>query len=678
MADSGYQFGPNFKQLQNVWRVPGEALAEIQVPQEIASDRSRYRFHPAVLDACLHLFRALDPTLSAEDFLLPQSVRSVRIRSDKLPPHFWAHGRLVRNDSRGMVSDIFVYDDEGRMLAQILGCCLERVDQSQAVEQVDDCFYQFRWEPRRLRGVRVPGSCQFPDSAAVISAGRDSIEDIYREHELKRYHQEFAPRVDALSSQAVCNAWLELGWKPTVGDRFSSHEIIERLGIVTGYERLARAQLNEFSRTGYLRSVAEEEWEVLQLPRFKETTSGWEILAKKYPRFASEVVLHQRTSPYLAAVLSGRTDARKLLFPDGSTQLVEQFYADAGDFPARGRLIQQALKRLLHELPEQRILRVLEIGAGTGSLTRQVLPHLPSDQTEYLFTDIGPTFVTAAKKQFADMPFIEYQVLDIERSFAEQGLQPGSFDLIVGALVLHATDDLKRVLANLRAGLAPGGFLVFSEVFPHRSVWNNVFGLLEGWWRFTDSELRSALAFARPPAVAEILLRESGFVDVGSFGTSVEEPESEIAFLCAFASNEESHHPTDAQAEANAAAGCCVLLADEGGLLDELGERLEQRGYRAVRVRQGAEFQRTDNDTFVVAADSEADLKRVFKEVGIATNELIGVVHGWSLDHPAANHELDLETLWAAQQSGVLAAWRLIRTLAESTPPRSWFVTRDV
>ena len=74
---------------------------------------------------------------------------------------------------------------------------------------------------------------------------------------------------------------------------------------------------------------------------------------------------------------------------------------------------------------------MLEVGAGTGSLTEKVLPVLPQDRTEYLFTDNGPAFLAAAKKRFADWPILDFQTFDIEKSPEDQGIEPHGYDLIL-------------------------------------------------------------------------------------------------------------------------------------------------------------------------------------------------------------------------------------------------------
>jgi 2-polyprenyl-3-methyl-5-hydroxy-6-metoxy-1,4-benzoquinol methylase len=145
-------------------------------------------------------------------------------------------------------------------------------------------------------------------------------------------------------------------------------------------------------------------------------------------------------------------------------------------------LIQTAVARAIESLPDQRVLRVLEVGGGTGSLTRSILPALPADRTEYLFTDVGPAFLAAAKQHFAPYSFINYQSFDLEQDPQDQGLARGGFDLIVASDVLHATADLRQSLAHLRHCIADAGLLILLEVVSRRPMAENlVFGLLKGW-----------------------------------------------------------------------------------------------------------------------------------------------------------------------------------------------------
>ena len=90
------------------------------------------------------------------------------------------------------------------------------------------------------------------------------------------------------------------------------------------------------------------------------------------------------------------------------------------------------------------MLRILELGGGTGGMTSFILPVLPENCTEYVFTDVSSHFVARAQQRFAHYPFVRCRTLDIERDPREQGFDPHSFDLIVASDVLHATQELAQ------------------------------------------------------------------------------------------------------------------------------------------------------------------------------------------------------------------------------------------
>ncbi len=127
-AAAGYQFGPRFRHVNNLWRVPGEVLAEIVVPDEIQETVDQYRIHPSVLDACFHVFKGMktvdDP---AEHFYLPAHVRRIRLYSEQPSGRLWAHAKVVIAEEHSISSDIWVYDQDGNRVADILGFRVDRM-----------------------------------------------------------------------------------------------------------------------------------------------------------------------------------------------------------------------------------------------------------------------------------------------------------------------------------------------------------------------------------------------------------------------------------------------------------------------------------------------------------------------------------------------------------------------
>jgi acyl transferase domain-containing protein/acyl carrier protein len=126
-------------------------------------------------------------------------------------------------------------------------------------------------------------------------------------------------------------------------------------------------------------------------------------------------------------------------------------------------------------------IRILEVGAGTGGATGGILAS--ATYSSYTYTDVSPAFFARAKEKFAEFTDkIAFSLLDLEKEFAAQGYEPGSFEVIVASNVLHALDNLPTALAQLRQLLKPGGYLACIEL-PTSSLIGTavIFGGLPGW-----------------------------------------------------------------------------------------------------------------------------------------------------------------------------------------------------
>src|SRR2546429_988568 len=57
LRTDGIDYGPAFQGVRELWSAPGEALGRVELPDGVASDEDE--LHPALLDACLHLYPAV-------------------------------------------------------------------------------------------------------------------------------------------------------------------------------------------------------------------------------------------------------------------------------------------------------------------------------------------------------------------------------------------------------------------------------------------------------------------------------------------------------------------------------------------------------------------------------------------------------------------------------------------
>lgn len=137
-------------------------------------------------------------------------------------------------------------------------------------------------------------------------------------------------------------------------------------------------------------------------------------------------------------------------------------------------------------------LRILEIGAGTGSATFGILEaisregqDIPSFR-EYIFTDISSGFFENARKKLSRWSdWLHYEKLDISKDPVSQGFVADTYDLVVASNVLHATSNMTETIHNVEKLLKPGGKLLLMENVAHQTC-NMPYGLLPGWWLAQD------------------------------------------------------------------------------------------------------------------------------------------------------------------------------------------------
>jgi len=192
------------------------------------------------------------------------------------------------------------------------------------------------------------------------------------------------------------------------------------------------------------------------------------------------------------------------------TRIAARFGAAHADYEAHADIQRQAAAQLAARvrklaLPPQP--RVLEIGCGTGHLTRQLAPAIGGD---WLVTDLAPAMVAACRRHCSEAGVAaHFATLDGEHP----NLPAASFDLIVSSLAAQWFEDLPAALARLTALLAPGGHLALvtlgAKSFREWRAAHAGLGLVPATSVYPDAaRLRSSFATELDVTIAEEELRE--------------------------------------------------------------------------------------------------------------------------------------------------------------------------
>ena len=654
----GLDFGPSLRGVRQIWRRDGESLGRIQLPDEIAQEAELYSIHPALLDACLQVLNAAVSTTMTDTYL-PMSLGQFNLYG-RPEPEMWSHA--VMQDMEKTSDDTLkgmlrIFNNDGRLIGEITDLTMRRAKLGASRhEKLDDWLYTIQWQPQAETDAVGPSSHL---SLEQVSARvQTTLEELSEISEL-RVHHEAIKKLEALSTLYILRALKGLGWNPVLAERIHVEGLATQLGIAERYHGLLGRFLSILTEEGWLRAAEssshQREWEVVCIPEDSELHTRPDDLLAQYPTTRPQIILTRRCGEQLQKILSGTIDPLQLLFPDGSTSDADALYQDSPEAKVYNTLAQRIIAELAKS-PNQ-TYRILEIGAGTGSTTASLLPTLSNKNVEYLFTDISTLFLSWAKENFKSYPFMSYQLLNIEQEPATQGLKDRQFDIVVAVNVLHATRDLHQTLSHIRQVMAPQGVLLVTEATAPERWIDLTFGLTDGWWRFTDTDLRPFYPLISREQWMDILA-DSKFTDItdvrASHGLS-----TDTIFL--------------AHAPLTSTEGSWLIFADESSVGDRLAAQLKEQGNQCFLVRPGQGYEAFTSDSWRINPANVDDFRRLWQEtVSRAEKPLGGVVHLWSLDISEPGD----------QMLGVGSVLHLSQTMmrdssAQQNPIKLWLVTRD-
>ena len=424
----------------------------------------------------------------------------------------------------------------------------------------------------------------------------------------------------------------------------------------------------------------------------RPTSDGWQVSAPS----DDPVVLLQRLiatdassapvarllghcGPRLADALAGTIEPLSLLFSDDPAVSAERIYTDSLFARSGNALVAQAVAAAVEHLPPERAIRILEIGAGTGSTTAELIDLLPEDRAEYIFTDVSSGFLQRARGKFSGQHPIRYATLDVERSLDDQGFSPGQVDIIVAANVLHTTADLRGTLARVHRLLAPQGLLILLEGASPRGWVDLTFGLTEGWWKFTDTDRRRDYPLVSGQGWCEALA-QVGFSHCETVAVSNAPEHSlfEQSIVLARAGSTAERtatRPSPAASGRDFASSTWCLFADETGVSSNLQRHLAQRGDRVIVVKNGATFERIGDHTSI-RFDDFSDFDALVTGLPLGADQLLRCVYLWPLDA----EPIPADSNWDAAQSvacgGLINFIAALQRSGRSFNGGLWVVTR--
>lgn len=276
---------------------------------------------------------------------------------------------------------------------------------------------------------------------------------------------DFWINLDELCLANMCRTLRDLGVF-TKRETLTVDEIIARGQVTSTHRKLLVRWLNALSREGFLTKQGHDRYACpAPLPE-NDLAALWNLVRSLSPAIGhpGELLTYmERSCADLIQLFRGDVNPQELLFPEGAWNVAEDVYQYNPMSQYFFSILAAAFAALVQERRTAGTFRVLEVGAGVGSSTAELLPLVDSSHTHYLYTDISPFFFDKAKTKFSDYNFIKYALFDINISPFNQGFEKNSFDVIIANNVLHNAADMRQTMNWLNSLLDQDGCILILE-----------------------------------------------------------------------------------------------------------------------------------------------------------------------------------------------------------------------
>jgi acyl transferase domain-containing protein/thioesterase domain-containing protein/acyl carrier protein len=154
---AGLFYGPMFRAVETVWRKDGEALGQVELPEQLVEGEERFQIHPVLLDACFQVLLCAKSESRDQRLLLPVRLDRVTFRA-RPGKSVFCHGKIVQASSHAITWDFQVFDETGRVLLNSEGFRVQAVRGMSAsrLDGPDNWLYETKWVARALSESAAP------------------------------------------------------------------------------------------------------------------------------------------------------------------------------------------------------------------------------------------------------------------------------------------------------------------------------------------------------------------------------------------------------------------------------------------------------------------------------------------------------------------------------------------
>ncbi|HHL19621.1 MAG TPA: SDR family NAD(P)-dependent oxidoreductase, partial [Thiothrix sp.] len=484
-AAVGLDYGAGFQGIEQVWinTKQQQATAQLRIDDSISTNFKHYILHPSLLDAGFQLLVDVFSTAidsGKQTALIPVQIGKLyHYHSTDVLNYLQV---IVKKQSpQSVVADFILYNQQGECLAELRDCRF-RAMQLNRNQHITPSRYTFQAQLMPLYAT--------PEAAPITSltAIKTAVLEYFSSQDNRtrqRHYDDILPLLDAASSMF---AWQALKQFKQCHTPFTTKQLCTEEQIDSTYLPLLQRMLSILEQDELASQTNDGQWTLAISADLPDANAIWLAILGDSSTYIAELIMLGRCGMHLHEVLQGTLQADELLFPTKSS-IKSHWYTASPSYTTINNGLGESIRHLVNHWPDNKRIRILQIGNGDTSLTQQLLPLLPPEQTDYLFSDKNSDVLSKVNFELADYTFLTTAVLDIETSLTEQLTQQLAYhryDIVIAANTLHRCHHLDNALKNITQLLAPKGLLLLLENQPDRFT-DLTFGIDPTWWIHSDN-----------------------------------------------------------------------------------------------------------------------------------------------------------------------------------------------
>ena len=616
----------------------------------------------------------MEDRIQKAEIFMPSGYDEIRLY--KAPTkRMWTYVRMLERYKDQSSSDVFIYDEDGELIAEICGFKETLVGSVEGnAESASGLLYEYEWKleaspsvaEKRFEMPKLDEICRQLKPSEVSESAMA----------LLQREAEFKSQLQPICSGLIAESFVKLGLNEIKLPCKDLDQLVDRLGIPDHRSDLAKHLLEGLIEDSILSNV-DGKFTVAAIENQANPNEQLRKLFWSWPDAYRRLSLIAQSAIELPSVLRGEVDPLDGGAFGNLNEVEDNLWASSPAAKTEFDQTAEFLKQLLAGVRPGRPARILDLKGGSGRLAGRIIEEVPNDLVEYVFCDssdedfdsIGEAFAKGTQNRQ-----LKFQVIDLsaETLVAEDETLPMS-EVIIAHEGLGDQKDLPALLSKLKNQLVPGGVLLMIEPLSRDRSRDLTFGLhshnmesnpsksVEQWCdSLKVAGFESSQAIPTNSKISSFL--RSVVVAQRSIDDEVEElPELEEQ------STDSQQVDTDE---------LWLVFADQSGHAEKMAALISSQGNTPVLVEAGETFGKSADNRYTINPSELDDYQKLLKVLGPKRPEQI--LYFWSQDTPPLDRNDN--SLATSQTYGALApvlfcqAWTQV---CSATPTGLWLITKN-